>query len=89
MGKLREGCPIVPGTCREFLARWESCFQDEKLPLAAFASGIHSYLYLITGLAQNLPFEKKNQGRVSFSDTGLGRKQETHIPSSPKLHITG
>lgn len=48
---LSKGCPIVPGTCRESLARWESCFQDEKLPLAAFASGIHSYLYLIVGLA--------------------------------------
>lgn len=90
MGKLREGCPFIPGKCWEFLARWESCFQDENLPLAAFASGIHSYLYLITGLAENLPFEKKKiQGRVSFSDTGLERKQETHIPSSPKLHITG
>lgn len=50
----------MPGTCRDFLARWESGFQDEKLPLAAFASGVRSYLYLITDLAYNLLFEKKN-----------------------------
>lgn len=66
MGKLREGCPFIPGKCWEFLARWESCFQDENLPLAAFASGIHSYLYLITGLAENLPFEKKKNSGESF-----------------------
>lgn len=51
----------MPGTCSDFLARWESGFQDEKLRLAAFASGAHSYLYLITDLAQTLLFEKKKK----------------------------
>lgn len=63
------------------LARWEISSQDEKLPLAVFASGIHSNLYVITDLAYNLFFEKKKkkriQQRVFFSDTGLERKQHS------------
>lgn len=43
------------------LARWEISSQDEKLPLAVFASGIHSNLYVITDLAYNLFFEKKKK----------------------------
>lgn len=87
MGKLREGCPIVPGTCREFLARWESCFQDEKLPLAAFASGIHSYLYLITGLAQNLPFERKKSGKSFLFRHWLWEKtRDSHSLLSQAAH---
>lgn len=53
---------MMLATHEDFLARWEG-FQDEKLPLADFTSVIHSAVYLVTDLAQNLPFLKKEKER--------------------------